>query len=435
MRWRRWELWSLRPRVVVYVLLIEGVTAAMLIRAVTDGPVPQHRDWMRLGVLAGAALAHVHWSRRAEERRRSDGTRRHVDVMSIWTFPAAVALPIPLVAVLIALVRVQRHRIARKPSHKAILSAASITLAAVSAHSIATAGLDLWPHQRLDDAVLVVLAAAVFCGQQVVLVGAAIILEADQRPPFTAVFGGAQQWREVYLAISLGIAVALAGTHPVLVVLMVGVGLALNRLIAAQADAEHKAREADRAVTHARRAARIDALTNVLNKQGWRDEATERLHAMLAGARGFAVVVVDLDWFKRVNDTFGHLAGDELLQAVAQVLTDGVRDGDLVGRFGGEELLVALPDADTAEAHRIAERLLTGIRAIRIPTTRLRGGAPAIITCTASIGVAASTSITDLDMLLALADQAMYEAKNSGRDRVVIAGISRPMQDSQQRPT
>jgi diguanylate cyclase (GGDEF)-like protein len=419
---RGWDLWALRRRVVVYVLLVELATAWWLVYATTTGTPPTSQDWGRLGMLAAGALAHVQLSRRVEERRRSDGSKRHIDVLSIWTFPAALILPIPLVAALIALTRIQRHRIARKPPHKALLSAASIMLAGFVAHAIATTGPDPWPGSRWDEGVVVLLAAAVFCTQQVVVVGAAILLEADQRPPLTAVFGGAQQWREMYLAISLGIAVALASAHPVLVGLMVGVGVGLNRLVGARADAENQAREARRAVQLAHHAAITDSLTGVLNKSGWEDAATRCLHRTRAEGRSYAVALVDLDYFKRVNDTYGHLAGNELLQAVAKVLDAGVRDGDLVGRFGGEELLIALPDADATEAERIAERLLAGIRTIQIPTTRLRGGEPVVITCTASIGIAVSTVVTHLDVLVGRADQAMYQAKDSGRDQAVIVG-------------
>ncbi|MEU7480509.1 diguanylate cyclase [Lentzea sp. NPDC042327] len=410
-----WDLWTWRPRVIAWVIVVELVTVSWLVHATVTGGQPSSQDWIHLGTIAAGALAHVHLSRRAEERRRTDGSRRHIDVSSMWSFPAALILPIPLVAVLIAATRVQRHRIARKPPAKALLSACSMMLAAFVSHAIAGAGIGLRPGPRWSDGLVILLAAGIYCVQQVLVVGAAILLEADQRPPLTAVLGSAQQWRVTYLAISLGIALALTSAHPVLVALMVGVGVAINRLIAGRADAEHQARDA-------RNAAATDPLTGVLNKTGWRDAAEASLHSTLQRSGSYAVVLVDLDWFKSVNDTFGHLAGDELLQAVARVLTSGVREGDDVGRFGGEELVLALPDADAAVAQQIAERLLDGIRAIRIPTTRLRGGDPEIVTTTASIGVAVSTSISDLTVLLDRADRAMYQAKRGGRDQVVIDG-------------
>jgi diguanylate cyclase (GGDEF)-like protein len=424
---RGWDLWALRPRVIGYVIVVELLAVSWLVYATLTGPVPSSRDWSRLGMLAAGALTHVHLSRRVEERRRSDGSKRHIDVSSIWSFPAALILPIPLVAALIAATRVQRHQIARKPPHKALLSASSMMLAGFVAHAIAGAGVDLWPGPQWDEGLVILLAAGTYCLQQVLVVGAAILLEADRRPPLTAVFGGAQQWREMYLAISLGIAVALSAAHPILIVLMVGVGVGLNRLVGSQADAEHEAREARRAVKLAQDDARTDKLTGLWNKAGWDRAAARRLRDARDHGRSYAVALVDLDRFKRVNDTLGHLVGNEVLQAVAHVLAQNVRDGDVVGRFGGEELVIALPDADADEARQVAERLLTGIRAIRIPTTRMFGGEPVIVggpqwPCTASIGVVVSTSVVELDALLDRADQAMYRAKNSGRDQVVITG-------------
>lgn len=413
---RAWSLWTLRPRVLAGVLVVELGAVAWVAHAALAGPPPSAPQWGRLGVLAAAALAHVQLSRRAEERRRTDGTRLHIDVLSIWTFPAALLLPLPLVAVLIAATRWQRHRIARKPLYKATLTAASIMLAACSAHTLTAAAYSLAPARHvLVQGVVVLLAAAVFCVQQILLIGVVILLEADQRPPWNRVFGTPAQWREMYLAISLGIAVALAQAHPVLVVVMTGVATALNRLVGARASAE--------------RAALTDGLTKVHNKAGWQSAGLELLHRAAAAGRAHAVVVLDLDHFKRVNDDAGHLIGDRVLEEVAKVLLGQVRAGDLVARIGGEEFVIALPDADVDEARRVASRLLEGIRGLRIPATYLRGGDPVIIggpgwPCTASIGVAVGASLCELDALLGRADEAMYQAKHGGRDQVVIAGDS-----------
>lgn len=422
MNWRQWGLWTLRPRVLAGVLLVELGTVGWVVCAALTGPLPTAEDWARLGALAAAALAHVQLSRRAEERRRSDGTKLHIDVLSIWTFPAALLLPIPLVAVLIGLTRWQRHRIARKPTFKAVLTGCSITLAACSAHSLTQAAGAL-ERGGLVEGVVVLAAAAVFCVQQLLLIGVVILLEADQRPPLSQVFGTPRQWREMYLAISLGMAVALAHSHPVLVVVMVGVGTAINRLAGARAQAEQ-------AVRLAQKAAWTDPLTQVLNKAGWEHKALDGLRQAALSGRPRAVVLVDLDHFKKVNDTLGHLCGDEVLQQAAQAIADRVRGGDQVARFGGEEFVVALPDADVDEARQVAERLLQGIRDVRVLATRLRGGDPVIVggadwPCTASIGVAVTASDTDPAVLLKQADEAMYEAKHTGRNKVVVAGEPR----------
>jgi diguanylate cyclase (GGDEF)-like protein len=139
-----------------------------------------------------------------------------------------------------------------------------------------------------------------------------------------------------------------------------------------------------------------------------------------------AILLVDIDHFKRVNDTYGHLAGDELLAATASTLGQHVRACDVLGRFGGEEFVAVLPGAGQQEACHIAERLRGRVRDIAV---QARG---AMVTVTVSIGVAAlDVDGGDLFELLSAADAALYRAKKSGRDRVCTlppgAGPSDPL--------
>jgi diguanylate cyclase (GGDEF)-like protein len=129
------------------------------------------------------------------------------------------------------------------------------------------------------------------------------------------------------------------------------------------------------------------------------------------------VAIADIDHFKIVNDTFGHLAGDVVLAAVARALTGFLRDGDLVGRFGGEEFVVLLPRTTPAEARQITERLCARVAGLTTPASDSPGSTPVQVTI--SIGVAVMESARrDLEDLLAAADHALYEAKNAGRNRV-----------------
>ena len=129
-----------------------------------------------------------------------------------------------------------------------------------------------------------------------------------------------------------------------------------------------------------------------------------------------AVAIADIDHFKAVNDTYGHLAGDAVLAAVSAAMQDLLRDCDLCGRFGGEEFALLLPRTTAAQALEIIERIRQGISQLAIP----RDGTAAI-RVTISIGVAVpSQARRTLDDLLAAADHALYQAKRSGRDRVVI---------------
>jgi len=162
-------------------------------------------------------------------------------------------------------------------------------------------------------------------------------------------------------------------------------------------------------------AAQTDAKTGLLNAIAWQREAAAAITAADRRGQPLAVLLADVDHFKRVNDTHGHLVGDEVLRALAAELTRNVRESDLVGRFGGEEFVVLLPRATAQEACRIAERLRRGVSAVQV----LAGeGAVGV---TISIGVAElGQHGRDLFELLAAADLALYRAKHTGRDRVCL---------------
>lgn len=165
---------------------------------------------------------------------------------------------------------------------------------------------------------------------------------------------------------------------------------------------------------HLKETATIDSLTGLL-RRGAIKEVLEREHERAVRyKRRYALLLIDLDRFKLINDGYGHACGDDLLAAVAGVGADILRQGDWLGRWGGEEFLVLLPETEQAEAHVIAERLRG-----RIAQIRVTAGTDTVST-TASIGVAGwSPECESLDQLLMQADVALYEAKKNGRDRVV----------------
>ena len=154
--------------------------------------------------------------------------------------------------------------------------------------------------------------------------------------------------------------------------------------------------------------ARHDALTGLVNRREFDHRLTRELERCARSQETCAVLMCDLDRFKEVNDTHGHLAGDMVLKRVARDLLAGVRTIDTVARVGGEEIAVLLLDCHAADAQDVAERLR---RAVALS----REGEPAI---TISIGVADSSEASSLPQLLAAADGALYEAKRAGRDRV-----------------
>ncbi|WP_428829396.1 diguanylate cyclase [Nonomuraea coxensis] len=165
-------------------------------------------------------------------------------------------------------------------------------------------------------------------------------------------------------------------------------------------------------------AARTDAKTGLLNAAAWQREADMEIVRARRTNDALALLIIDIDHFKRVNDAHGHLAGDQVLIGVASTLRSQLREYDVVGRFGGEEFVVLLPGADTHEARRVAERLRARIRHLAVPVE------DSLIRVTISIGVALlSVHGDDLIELLAAADLALYRAKELGRDRVCVSAI------------
>jgi diguanylate cyclase (GGDEF)-like protein len=125
--------------------------------------------------------------------------------------------------------------------------------------------------------------------------------------------------------------------------------------------------------------------------------------------------VADLDYFKRVNDTFGHAAGDEVLKTFAQLLRDNSRKSDVIGRIGGEEFAVLMPETPLEAAHDVALRIVSGCRSVTA------SGPASSVKFTCSIGAAETRAGDDsIETILGRADAALYEAKRHGRDRVAL---------------
>lgn len=162
------------------------------------------------------------------------------------------------------------------------------------------------------------------------------------------------------------------------------------------------------------RAAVTDSLTGLYNRR----YVTSRLGSLMMRNEHVALLLLDLDHFKQINDRHGHATGDEVLICLADRLRDNVRPCDMVARMGGEEFLIALVGLSPSGAEHIANRIRTAIESL--PFTGPRGTTP--IRLTASIGmVCCGAAEADADMLIEQADHALYQAKQSGRNRVCIA--------------
>lgn len=160
-----------------------------------------------------------------------------------------------------------------------------------------------------------------------------------------------------------------------------------------------------------------DSLTQLMNRAAITD-ALGRAQVR-AGRQGgaFSVLLVDMDYFKLVNDHYGHGVGDEAIRCVSRALAQTLRPGDQIGRWGGEEFLIVLPDADVAEAQEVAERLVVVIRHLPSPVPGIA------LSLTVSVGVATASGAsvaTHASVVVQQADAALYEAKRAGRDRVWV---------------
>jgi diguanylate cyclase (GGDEF)-like protein len=161
-----------------------------------------------------------------------------------------------------------------------------------------------------------------------------------------------------------------------------------------------------------------DELTTLFNRRYMEDSLDREIRRAIRDGQALGVLMLDLDHFKRLNDAFGHAAGDFALRLVGQFLQANVRAEDIACRFGGEEFVVILPKANAEDTRRRAEALRLGIRSLRA-----EHGGPTFPTLTMSIGVAAYPQHGATgESLLRAADEALYQAKGDGRDRVVVAG-------------
>ncbi|WP_442874355.1 GGDEF domain-containing protein [Amycolatopsis sp. NBC_00438] len=409
---RNWALWRRRPRVVAFFLASEAIAVAVIAVLLTRSPGLIPRDWINFGILAAGATIHIQLTQRQEERRRNRKKTVLIDLTAVWTFSAALILPAPLILLVIAVIRTQHWFIARRPAHNFIFSSITHGLAGVLAHLTYTS---LGPHllglgwgDFLYEFGAIVLTGAIYEAIQIVYVGGALALGMSSEPTVRNVLGSPADNMLEAITIGLGAVTAiLLAVVPPMVAVMAVVTVVFNRL------AELDQLQND---------VRTDPKTGILNMRGWSETAERALERTARSGDQLALLMVDLDHFKWINDTYGHPAGDDVLRTVAQTLDEVTRPSDSVGRFGGEEFLILLPDIDEEATHDAAERIRIAIAKLHIVTTDKRGDPATIADRTTSIGVARYPRHGEtLDRLLQAADAAVYRAKESGRDQVSFA--------------
>ena len=390
---------------IVYVLVILGCDLALIGWELAATPL-RAGDLLLFGALLVAAVICIEAMRRLGQ---PSGVSR--DLLSAWWLPIALLLP-PLYALLAPCVIGAVLYLRARPMavYRRMFSSAALGLAgaatsatfhlvipnAVSATSTASRALVTHPSVVLTAFGCAVVFAVV---NSLTVAVAAHLAEPDE--PIKKIL-----WDRETLLLDLtetcvGILVAVTCVISYLLLLV-----ALPPVILLQRSLMHQQLAA---------AARTDPKTGLLNALAWQREADAEVVGALRTGAPLALLLVDVDHFKRVNDSHGHLIGDEVLRALAAELRQQVRESDVVGRFGGEEFTVLLPRTDDAGAYGIAERLRTSARRLSV------AAADAHISVTVSIGVAVlGQHGNDLFELLAAADVALYRAKDAGRDQVRV---------------
>jgi diguanylate cyclase (GGDEF)-like protein len=395
-----------------YEFAWEFIAIASAVLMIATSPVPTRLDWFRLALLGVCATIHMQLSRRQEERRRSRQLTVHIELTAIWVFPAVLVLPVSLALILILIVRVQRWFTARRPLHRFVFSTASLTCAALLTHVVLSwfgslRLTELTGSRSVREFAVLGLAGLIYTVMQVAIIGGSFALSRP-RPPVRKLVGSREDNELDAVTVALGIVTAILLVNvPAALVIMVVVSVVGNRI------AEIRQLQVD---------VRTDPKTGLFNMRGWREAAERALERAGRANSPSAVLMVDLDHFKSINDTWGHPAGDDVLEVVAAALRSATRPADVIGRFGGEEFVLLLPDMDTHEAVAAGERIREKVAELTVPTTDKRGGPVAIAGRTTSVGIAVYPAHgSELGELLQIADAAVYEAKENGRDQVRLA--------------
>ncbi len=402
---RRWPMWELPAATRVLVVVVTSAATWWAFAASWRHSL-SGRDLVLFAVLLAACAVSVEATRRVPEPAGMNAN----DMLGAWWVAMAVLLP-PLCSLLapVALMALTQWRVRRIATYKRVYSAAAIGLA----HAAASAAFHTLPGRWTDWRLLtlhpvpvvlaVVAAAALAKVLNTGLIGVAV-KSTDPEARWRGVFvvdHGLVELTELCTGVLIAV---LAGITPVLVpVAVLPVLLVQRGMLYAQLHA----------------AARTEAKTGLLNAVSWEREAAAAMSDARRNGQPVAVLLVDIDHFKRVNDAYGHLVGDQVLREVADVLRNQVRDADdLVCRFGGEEFAVLLPAMDIDGAQRAAERLRRQVA--ELVTTTDRGP----VQVTVSVGVTVTDRLTapeaTVPELLAVADVGLYRAKAQGRDQVQL---------------
>jgi diguanylate cyclase (GGDEF)-like protein len=402
---RHWAWWQLPPLLRCYVgaapLAMIGVIAYAL-----PNTSWHLDDLLKFLLLLGCALVSVAATPR--DAYRQPGMVR--DFITAWVLPVAILLP-PVYAMImpIPLYLLTQILAARGVIYRRVFSAAVISLAYGAAallfrvfpHSFAGGAIGTGTHALTWTVAVAVCELVGGRGHHFLIVGA--IKLSDPSAKLSVIELDPEALQGDFAEFDLGILITVVvAVNPVLAIFAVPTVLLARRFI-----------------MHAQLVvqSRIDSKTGLLNASTWEAEAGIELARAVRTHTPLSVALVDIDHFKVVNDTHGHLVGDKVLRAVTDAIRSQLRNYDLAGRFGGEEFAVLLPHAREPDAISIAERLRTHVAGMAIPVDDLDESA-GYVRLTISVGVASLDGVSrELTDMMAAADAALYHAKETGRNK------------------
>ncbi|SDT66188.1 GGDEF domain-containing protein [Jiangella sp. DSM 45060] len=421
-----WALWQAPPPVRVLVVLACTVAAGTSIATAFPFPITGS-DVARFSVLAVCAVVSVELTRHIERRRvyGHSSSVAYIDTKAVWSFAAVIVLPpvfataMVILTYLLTWTRVQHER-SGGLVYRWLFSGATVLCGTQAAVAVLALGMHDYPGAPatsglagLSDLGVITLAAVLRWAINVALVMVAIALSKPNIEVRELFSNFGEQMLEAG-AMGLGlVAATVVVTNPFVMPGIVVAIVALHRGIL---------------VNQYQQASRTDAKTGLSTAGWWHDFADQALVRARDHGATLGLLIVDLDHFKRLNDTFGHPHGDRVLKAVAEELIAEIRNEDACGRWGGEEFVVVLPDVgDHRNLYNVAQRIRRRIESVAVepPAHLADAGDPAF---TASVGGAIypSPGVGNLDELLLAADTALYAAKNGGRNTVRLSELDLP---------
>ncbi len=410
---RSWPLWSVQPRwLIAFVLAVIAADLTALGVAASSTAITRG-NLALFCLLLGCTAASMELTRKSGEQ---GGMIK--DVHGVWELPTAILLP-PLYALIIPVIRIAllQWRIRRAPVYRRVFSGAMLSLsygaASVTFHGLSglipqAAGGTL-SRGTVWTLVMVVSVLAKETVNKTMLL--TVVKASDPGATWrTEVFSREPLYNDgAEICTGVLVTYGVAG-NPWLALAALPVVTLLQRSL------RHVQLLND---------SRADSKTGLLNAATWEREATAEVTRAVRTRTPLAVALLDIDRFKVINDTYGHLAGDQVLKELARSLDSVLRDYDRAGRFGGEEFSLLLPQTRAVDAFRIAERVRASIADLSIIVPGATGGERVHVTV--SIGVAALDSgcKREYSELMAAADAALYRAKSGGRDQVQMISTTR----------